>query len=291
MMQKPLKQAASYEEQIAAIRAKGVPVEDEARAIEILKATNYYRLTAYALAFRRQDRSFEPGVTFDRIYRIYEFDRVLRVILLAALEEMEIVFRSHISYYHSQKYGAEGYRNPNCFSPRYNKETFDRNFERQVNANTNALFVRHHMEVYDGHFPLWVAIELFSFGMLSRFYDDMLTADKKELIKEMYGEDCKYYDRISGWLRCCADLRNVCAHYSRLYFRKFSALPALENFYGGDGTRLWGAVLALRMLYLDKAKWNDGILLQLGILFARNEDAIVLKHIGFPPDWQEILKK
>ena len=76
------------------------------------------------------------------------------------------------------------------------------------------------MKKYDGHFPLWVAVELFSFGMLSRFYSDMKTEDKKQLARRLYGTVPK---NVSSWLRCCTDLRNICAHYGRLYYRIFSS--------------------------------------------------------------------
>lgn len=38
--------------------------------------------------------------------------------------------------------------------------------------------VRHHMNKYDGHFPIWVIIEYFSLGTLSYFYRGMKNNDK-----------------------------------------------------------------------------------------------------------------
>ena len=66
----------------------------------------------------------------------------------------------------------------------------------------------------------WVICELFTFGMLyATFYNDLTTADKKEFAGAQYKE-------MVSWLRCCTDLRNVCAHYGRLYFRIFTAMPS-----------------------------------------------------------------
>lgn len=70
---------------------------------------------------------------------------------------------------------------------------------------------------YDNQFPLWVISELFTFSTLSYFYNDLTTADKKEFAGN------HYKDMIS-WMRCCTDLRNICAHYGRLYFRIFTAM-------------------------------------------------------------------
>ena len=41
--------------------------------------------------------------------KVYDFDRVLRRMLMAYLEEIEISMRAIISNYHAMKYGALGY--------------------------------------------------------------------------------------------------------------------------------------------------------------------------------------
>lgn len=89
--------------------------------------------------------------------------------------------------------------------------------------NNKALFVKYHVTKYNGEFPIWVIAELFTLGMISPFYADMTTADKKELAKSLYGTTPKY---LVSWLRCVTDLRNICAHYGRLYYRIFTASPA-----------------------------------------------------------------
>jgi abortive infection bacteriophage resistance protein len=41
---------------------------------------------------------FKENVTFKHIYRLYEFDKKLRQLLIGVLESMEIAFRTHIAY-------------------------------------------------------------------------------------------------------------------------------------------------------------------------------------------------
>ena len=97
---------------------------------------------------------------------------------------------------------------------------------------------------------------------------------------------------ISSWLRCCTDLRNICAHYGRLYFRIFSAVPA--NIIGLNKNtmrRLYGAILSLKELYPDKDKWNDNIYQRLKNLINKYKQFIKLEHIGFPVDWEIKLMK
>lgn len=48
-----LKKPKTYEEQLAILRTRGLIVNNEERATEILKRLNYYRLAAYTLTFKK----------------------------------------------------------------------------------------------------------------------------------------------------------------------------------------------------------------------------------------------
>ncbi len=283
-----LKEPKTYDEQLARLREHGVCIADEEFCKQKLAELNYYRLTAYFLPFRKQNGRYKYGTDFNRVYQIYEFDRKLRNILFSAVEEVEIFLRTKLAYYHAFSYGAEGYMDPENFSKEHQPDKFIANFNREIDNNKKSLFVKHHIEKYGRHFPVWVAVELFTFGMLSRFYDDLKLKDRKKIAKEVYGE---VPQNISSWLRCVTDLRNICAHYGRLYYRIFSAWPASFDIDDNQKARLWGAVLALRALYHDGDKWNSEILPSLESLFEEYDEVINLDHIAFPSDWVELLRK
>lgn len=220
---KNLKPATSYNEQISILRNRGAVISDETFCKQKLEEINYYRFTAYFLPFRQKDGSYIKGTSFHRVYRIYEFDRKLRGILFSAVEEVEIFLRAKLAYFHAHKYGSDGYMDAKNFSPNHQAEKFYENIEREIKNNSKALFVQHHIEHYDGCFPIWVVVEIFTLGMLSRFYSDMTTSDKKEIARNLYRTTPK---NVISWLRCATDLRNICAHYGRLYYRIFPAMPA-----------------------------------------------------------------
>ena len=283
-----LKKPTTYLEQIEILKSRNVLVEDPAWCMQVLSSVNYYRITAYLLPFKLGDGKYAYGTKFSTIYRLYEFDRKLRGVLISALEEVETFLRTKFAYFHAHKYGAEGYMSPENYSNSHRAEKFRENIEREIASNERSAFVQHHIKHYDRHFPIWVVIELFSFGMLSRFYSDMTTADQKVLAKELYRNIPK---NISSWLRCCTDLRNICAHYGRLYYRIFSATPANIAKGQAQSRQLWGAVSALQALYPDASKWNSEILPHLCAIFDEYQEDIDLKHIGFPKDWKNQLKK
>ena len=282
-----LKKPTTYQEQLDILRNRNIIIDDPVRCTMVLESVNYYRFTAYFLPFKQKDGTYRDDTCFQRVYRIYEFDRKLRSVLFSALEEVEVYLRAKFAYFHAHKYGAEGYMDAANYSSHHQAEKFKENLDREIASNKRSAFVIHHNEHYDGHFPIWAVVELFTFGMLSRFYSDMTTADQKCLARELYDTIPK---NVISWLRCCTDLRNICAHYGRLYYRIFPATPANVDATTSQSRQLWGAILALKELYPDCQKWNTEILPQLCALFEEYQDDIALVHIGFPKDWTQKLE-
>ena len=280
-----LKQPATYDEQIEKLREHGCEVTDETFCKEVLSQVSYYRLSAYFLPFRTSRGQYRHGTTFVKIYNLYEFDRKLRRMIFSVIEELEVYLRTQLSYYHTHKYGADGYRSPANFNSRHNHDKFNERITELIKGNINVPFVKHHMNNYNEQFPLWVISELFTFGMLSYFYADMTTADQKYIARNILGTSVT---KAKSWLYCCTDLRNICAHYCRLYYTIFSAAPAQVP--GVDikvKRSLYAAIMALRSLYQNKNKWNDEFLPFMIELFEEYSDVIELRHIGFPNDWKD----
>ncbi|MDR1558807.1 MAG: hypothetical protein LBS84_03735 [Clostridiales bacterium] len=55
--------------------------------------------------------------------------------------------------------------------------------------------------------------------------------------------------------------------------------------------KLFASVVTLKMLYSDADKWNNEFLSAMSALFEEYKDVIVLWHIGYPTDWETILRK
>jgi abortive infection bacteriophage resistance protein len=278
-----LKLPTTYSQQLDKLRSRGCQVSDVPLCEKILSRMNYYRLSAYFLPFKKADGNYLPGTDFNSVYQIYEFDRKLRSLLFAAIEEVEIYLRAKFAYYHAHKYGVLGYMDADNYNDRHNHERFKKLIESEIKNNSKVQFVQHHNTNYEGQFPVWVITEIFTFGMLSYFYADLPVPDKKQIAKTLFGTIPK---NLTSWLRCCTDLRNICAHYGRLYFRTFTAIPAnITGLRKNMERRLFGAILALKALYPDTDKWNTEIQPTLCHLVNSYSNVINLEHIGFPTDW------
>ncbi|MDR1117571.1 MAG: Abi family protein [Oscillospiraceae bacterium] len=280
-----IKSPTTYEGQIEKIKSRGCVIDDEAFCKDILSRINYYRLTAYFLPFRNKDRdTYRAGTSFIQVYMMYEFDRRLRALVYKVIEEIEIYVRSKAAYYHGHKFGALGYKNLSNFNGQHNHEKFIGNINNEIEHSREVPFVKHHIQNYNGQLPFWVATELFSFGMLSRFYSDLLTTDRKILAKDMFNQNERI---VKSWLYCCSSLRNICAHYGRLYYRDLGAVPATpKDFSFNFNRKLYSSIMMLKLMQISKDKWNSEFVHELKSLIDQYEHYIELKHIGFPPDWE-----
>lgn len=284
---KSVKNPATIKAQIEKLKSRGCVIEDEERAKFVLSNINYYRLVHYFSVFLDKNGSYKDGTTFERVMRVYDFDRLMRSLLLTALEEVEISMRAHVSNYHALKYGALGYLNESTFDFHHNHKYFISKIERLVETNTGEAMVSHHMKKYGGSFPLWVIMELFSFGMLNTFYSDLKTDDKKAIADKAFDVS---YRCVEDWLYCLSDLRNACAHYNRLYANTLENIPKQPGDYHRPLTNsVYDHILILKRLYPRNDAWRTTFLMRLEMLLMEYADVVELEHIGFPPEWREEL--
>ena len=278
---------ATIDEQLAILRKRGCIIEDEQLARDTLKYINYYRLSNYFEPFSVSKHKYEEGTTFEKILRIYEMDRKLRSILLAALEEIEIALRAAVSNFHALKYGALGYLNPSTFSPSHNHQSFMSRINHLVESNSDREFVKHYNAKYNGNFPLWVMCELFSFGTLAFFYKDMHNGDKKDLASEYY--HCSSSE-LDNWIFCLNELRNYCAHYNRLYGTTFPVLPRTPKTFEPElEPNVFGYLIVMKQLFHNKANWNERVVKPISRLLQKNSDIARLSDLGFPEGWETLI--
>lgn len=283
-----LKPATTYRTQLDKLKSRNCIVVDESFCLSVLSSINYYRFSAYYLPFKQPDDTYFPNTTFERVYGIYEFDRKMRGILFSALEEIEVKLRTKLAYYHSHMYGPDGYTFEYNFNLKHDHQSMMTHIDSEIENNANLLFVKHHRANYDSKFPLWVVMELFSFGMLSYFYADMLQSDQRNIANVDFGLDNAV---LRSWLRCCTDLRNICAHGGRLYYRKFSTTPKTPAGTSTLSNRLFDMILIIKTLYPSESKWNTEVLPSVSALINEYMGIIKLNHIGFPEKWETALAR
>ena len=282
-----VKSPATVEDQIEKLLSRGCIIEDMDHAVCALSNINYYRLAHYFAIFLETKSKYREGTSFEVVMHIYDFDRLLRSLLLLALEEVEITMRANISNYHALKYGALGYLNESSFDTRHNHKAFLKKLDRMIENNTGEQLVTHHMKKYGGAFPLWVIMELFSFGALNTFYSDMKIEDKRAIAEAAFDLP---YRCVENWLNCLSELRNQCAHYNRLYANNLSSVPKQPpDMQRNMSNTLFDYIIVLKKLYPRSDVWNTAFAAKLTLLIAEYREVIDLSYIGFPENWEDIL--
>jgi abortive infection bacteriophage resistance protein len=283
----PLKPPKKFEEQLEILKSRGLIINNESFALEILKRINYYRLTGYMLSFKTPEDAFLQNITFEDIYSIYLFDKKLRLLLLEKIEDIEIEFRTHICYYIAHEYGSLGYKDSKNFNDEQWFNQFLLGLKDNIDKNKNReLFVGHHLEKYSGEFPIWVIIEILSFGSLSMLFKNMKLEDKKTICDGYYKIPSEY---IESWLHYLSYIRNVCAHYSRLYNKPLKVFPKFsksdkKSF--NSTHKIFDAIFILKKI-LEKKEFLD-LNTKLKILLNQYSN-VDLKSLGFPQNWLELL--
>lgn len=291
--QMPLKAPMTYADQISRLQnAHGLIISDPVRAEEILRTVNYYRLSAYGIhLLDRQTDRYAPGTDIEQLYSLYLFDSRLRNIISPVIEFVEIKLRSCIAYHLAIQYGAECYRDRSCFQPWISGVTgkdmfdvFNDHVNEEIRKQSKKPLVMHHQQKYGGHFPIWVVVELLSFGTLSTLYSLMKREDQKVIARQFHTG----YVYMKSWFAALVELRNICAHYGRLYnmpLDSVAKLPPGESRFAN--ARLFTDCLALRYIMHGESTWRTFVQ-SLRAVIDECPDAS-LACIGFPANWEDLL--
>jgi len=127
----------SLPDQLQLLLSRGLNVPDSTAATHYLTHIGYYRLSGYALPFQiggtGPDRhNFKPGITFDAILDRYSFDRKLRLLVVDAIERVEISVRAALSNVIASRHGAHGYMSKAPFNRAFDHTRFMGDIKQQI---------------------------------------------------------------------------------------------------------------------------------------------------------------
>lgn len=146
------KPALDLDQQVQQLRRRGMVIADEPLAKHYLGYINYYRLAAYWLPFESDHGShqFYPGTTFEQVLDRYVFDRELRLLLIDAIERVEVAVRTQYAYQLGHAHGAHLLLNPNLFQPNRGRWSYDTNRQQleQDVINSKETFIQHLRDKY-----------------------------------------------------------------------------------------------------------------------------------------------
>ena len=305
-----LKTFFTYEQQLNKLQQeKGLIVPDITSASETLEQLSYYSLIGgYKQLFKHApSQKYKYGVTFDELVAFYYFDEELRSLFLKYILHVERHIKSLLSYYFCAKYGEQDTEYLNIHNYSLTKRNYS-NVNRLVNSMKKVIalpskytYIVHHATTY-GNVPLWVAMNAFTFGQVSKMYQ-YITNDVQYKISQKFENitERELHQFISVLARC----RNVCAHGERLFSFKINEtipdtllhkklkIQTTNTHYVCGKQDLFAVVIALRYLISnDEFKQFKATLSKL-IKTVLNQcphltEEQLLDNMGFPTTWDKI---
>lgn len=304
----------TIDEQIDILKSRGLIIKDEQFAKDVLEDTNYYRLSGYSLTLRKNDHFFH-GVSFEDIVDIYYFDQALRSLLFHHLQTIEVRVRSVYAYEFAKMYGSTSYTDPASFNSDLTAQDLENLISKPQKMREERLpeelFLKHYQD--EDLLPIWVFIEVFTFGNLSKIFaastDELKISVSKHFIKNnIVRENFQCTKNVSFFgmnLHCLTTLRNFCAHGSRLFNRVFIRKPHLTNLefsllrtvnkpsqsngsrhVNRDNSHLYGFILVMKSLLRD----NDFDALKSSIIaLEARYPKIDMGYYGFPKGWESTI--
>lgn len=295
------------------LKSKHLEFIDEAEAENTLSQISYYHFKIYLHPLLdpaspggkhyREDEYFEYGL------ELYRFDEKLRALLFGIIARLEVKLRSRLDHALS------------CFSNNpfwYLDDTFFFTIKgtkyiddtrKRIQADFSQegeLYARNYQNKYHNNVhtqftdlpPFWIASEIITIGCLLRIFSSIdfgyfkkLASPDNAMLDNLAKEfGAKDFKALTNWVQRLRDVRNRCAHHSRLWNAKLAAPSQIAGELSINETHQYRPYLSICVMHkMIKSLGLTGINLKAEIisLFASHHAArLYMYETGFPHDWE-----
>lgn len=304
------KPALTTDRLVERLADRGLGIPDRDRATRYLRHLGYYRLSPYTIPFQvtGTDHQFRSGIEFDDILDLYVFDRALRLLVLDALERIEVAIRSaltdHMSvtyadpHWYTDRTHFKDHRKYAEFLKGVEKDCIDQLRRAPEQRGDSVVFrsaLEHYLTTYGAPKlpPSWLMVETLTIGSLDHLIRNLSRRSDKSAIASTIGINASLLD---SWLRTYVRVRNICAHHGRLWNVGLGVYPAIPSSSAiawlDDGSvitqrrakQLYPVLISLQSV-LDtispRSSWSQ----RLSDLLAEHPN-VPLRGLGMPDDWR-----
>jgi abortive infection bacteriophage resistance protein len=308
---------STHNKQLRILRRRGLRVPS-GKSKRILEKVNYYNLiNGYKELFidtpatSTNEERYRSGSTFSEIYALYNFDNELKMILLRRILRIEATLKSEIAYVFSEMYGYDNYLKVENFDlppiahQRYSERLAEiikliTLIQNDISNSIKHPSIQHYL-VQHGYVPLWVLVNILTFGRISYFYQYMKPRERNKVAR-IYGLNDSQLLSLIKILTLC---RNKCAHDERLYdfwtrstihdtrFHSSLGIPTRGGTYTRGKHDLFAVLIAIKLL-ISKKEFQKMITEIKGEINTLSKQLVsisindVLDKMGFPGNWENL---
>ncbi len=215
------------------MRDRGLIVLDETKFKHYLSNISYFRLSAYLRPFYKPNQTqpvFLDNTCFEDILNLYIFDRELRLILLDAIERIEISLRAQLANTLAEHYQPHGYlAESDIFNSNYDLTWLKNKLQLESRSQKAEQFLLDYQRNYPQsptEPPIWMVMEILTFKEVSTLFSNLRQSRDTKRIEAHFGWK---FPLLKSWFRSLSDLRNICAHHGRVWNREFGSCPEMPK--------------------------------------------------------------
>jgi abortive infection bacteriophage resistance protein len=289
-----VKPPLSVPDQLQRLASRGLIISDPSTAAHYLTHIGYYRLSGYTRAFQKDVSGlglpeFRPGTTFEDVLDRYVFDRKLRLLVMDAVERIEVSIRAALSNAIATHHGAHWYMEAKLFGTGLAHTSLIADIKSEIGhdkgSNRRDIYIQHYYDRYSDPElpPCWMVFESLSFGTISMIYQHLAHPEFDNICKPL-GLN---HAILGSWLHSISYIRNLCAHHSRLWNRLCRIKPVAAKAYKPDLTpndRLYAQLVVMQILLRKIApdnRWAERLMTLLD-----EHPKVPILSMGIPGDWR-----
>ncbi len=218
-------------------------IPDPDRARRYLQHIGYYRLSPYTIPFQQGgfDHLFQEGAVFDDVLDLHVFDRALRLLIMDALERVEVAVRAALTDHMSTTYSNSHWyvvaahfrdRGKHARLPRMVRDTCDDRLRAAPDSGMDTLVHRSALEHYLTTYgapelpPSWLMAETLTIGQLTALYRNLNRRADRSAVAGSVGLT---EPLLRSWMSTFVRVRNICAHHGRLWNVGLGVYPAIPT--------------------------------------------------------------
>lgn len=306
LLREYLKPYKNPRELVNKLASQGLQVSNKKNAEVVIFRENYFRFKAYIIPFFDNTKDqFHAGTSFDDVYQLYCADQKLRDFLMPLLARLEVRIRATVdNVITGITHDPFWHLNHEYFKDFRDVERALSKAQQRFNVGKQEFVVHYRTKYYTKRSwahkctpPFWIISEIFTLEQLLSICKSLkenhpkfsISAGRNELEKVALPFGLTSYSNLITNLNCILELRNLCAHHSRLWNRNLLAPAGLKNKMSVRASipnRLYSQLVMLRILCKSQGI-NDGIenfmvnIFGVVPVFVRD-----MGSMGFPVNWR-----
>ena len=292
------KQILTIAQQVQSYIDAGMVITSRADVEKALKSVGFYRLRGYSFhLYDNATKKYVPGTKFEDVLKLYQFDQELSSLIFSIISKSEVALRARLVESLLIHGDPLVLQDSSIFKE---KKLYWQNMSTVASeiARSNDVFIKHNFDNHDGEVPVWAAVEVLSFGTLSKIIKNLKTGtgSSYSILAANYQYKSKKGNMVNpsqkmlaSWIQGVSVLRNMCAHNSRIYNRTIHTTPEILDVdkiapppaHNG----LYQILLAMKYLRSSDDEWTVFVD-EFDKLIQKNISIISLTAMNLPTDWK-----